>query len=55
MKRIAALALALGVAACAAPKPDYPIHLTPADRALLRAWAPAFVPLCMAEQLRECR
>ena len=55
MHRFAALALALGVAACAPTKPEPSIHLTPADRETLRSWAPAFQVLCAAEQLRECR
>lgn len=48
-----AMALALACAACAPTKPDTShLIMTPAERAL---WRDLALPLCAAEQLRECR
>lgn len=53
--RGAIVALALILQACSSGPPECVGCLTPADRAKLREWAPAFTVLCAAEQLGGCR
>lgn len=49
------MALALILQACSSSPPQCASCLTPADRAKLREWMPAFTVLCAAEQLGACR
>lgn len=53
--RGAIVALALILQACSSSPPQCASCLTPADRAKLREWMPAFTVLCAAEQLGACR
>lgn len=53
--RVAIVACALILQACATSPHECVACLTDADRAKLREWAPAFHALCAAEQLGACR